>query len=219
MIRITMNASMFLLMFTLSYCLQAKEQNNSIQLSSGLSLSERADSLHSLYQLIQQAIDPKTKDHYELLFFEVFPDSFQLLDSLYGYKEESGPSILYFQAVNHIVKVFFNLDNIPEEDFAQKVIELSFYGTWDADAISYFQQGVRNNTKANVELYCSLLSDYSDDKLLSFWYFLFDGPHPENHQGYYVNLQEKAKIFDPSIAEFMRQAYHKLLADHDGHGH
>lgn len=210
---------MLFLMVTLSYCVQSKGQNNSNPLLSSLTLTERADSLNNLYQEIQQAKDIKCKDHYKLLFFKVFPDKFQLLDSIYGYDEETGPAMLYKQAVNHIIYGFFKLDNIPEEVFAQKIIELSFYGTWDADAISYFQQGVRNSTIGNTELFCHLLSNYNDENVLSFWHFHFDGPHPENHQEYFESLHKRVKIIDQSLAEFMREAYHELLANHDGHGH
>lgn len=219
MIKLAMNTGLLFIMLVLSNCVQPKEQNNTQIPLYNISISERADSLNVLYEKIQQATEEKSKSHYQFLFFKIFPDKFQMLDSLYGYEEESGPSILYDQAVNHIIEVFFKLDKIPKEVFTRKVIELSFYGTWEADAINYFQHGVRKNTKGNIELYCRLLSDYSEDELLSFWHFHFDGPHPENHQDYYESLHEKAKIFDPSIAKIMRQAYHELLANHDGHGH
>ncbi len=196
----------------LTNCGQSKMSNNAPASFISVSLPERADTLIQLSQKILHAKDAKLKENYQKLFFQFFPNSFALIDSLYGYDEKTGPSLLYNEGVNHIIKTFFKLDNISAVVFANRVIEISIDGTWEADAINYFQFGLRNNTRADTELYCRLLSGYSDDEIYSFWHFYFDGPHPENVKSDYESLHSEVRELNPAISKLMESAYKKLVS-------
>lgn len=201
----------YFLLFTLLYsCGQSKEKVSFPSTDISIPFSQRADTLIQLSQKIHHAKNQKSLEEYHQLFFQFFPNSFALLDSLYGYEEETGPSLLYNEAMSHIIETFFKLDNVSVEDFAQRTIEISLKGSWEADAINYFQYGLRNNTKSNIELYCKLLSKYSDDDIYSFWYFYFDGPHPENVKPDYESLLAEVKQHNAKIAGLMECAFKKL---------
>ena len=112
----------------------------------------------------------------EKIFFDLFPNTFCELDSIYGFNKKPGP--LYFNSADHIVGLFFELKSINEEEYLQKLINISINGHWDADAINYFQTGMRNHVMSNLQLTFILLAQYSDDQIESFFYFFFDGIHP-----------------------------------------
>lgn len=179
-----------------------------------ISYKERADSLNALYLLIQNSPNISTKDSIKKLFFKLFPDDFLSLDSIYGYNKTTGPCYLYKQAVDHIVKLFFRLDNINNDDFAKKIINISIGGKWDADAINYFQHGSRQRLNNNLFLFCKLLELYSHKETLSFWHFYFDGPCPENYKDDFNDLYSRCMAINPKIAGLMKQAYEQLLLEH-----
>lgn len=180
-----------------------------------LSINDRADTLRLLYKRIHNA---SQKNKYRKYFFNYFPSDFNTFKALYGHNSESGPNILYYQSVKHI-NTLYGLDNIEKKEFARKVIKIAIEGKkCDDDAEFYFQRGLQQKYANNVKLYSKLLSEYSTNDIFNFWYFYFDGPHPENLKDDYEKLNSKVREINVEIANIMTNAYEKLLSEYDGHG-
>ena len=140
-----------------------------------------SSSLHYKATILMELYDKSRNNEdslfYQDLFFHEFPNTFSQLDSLYGYKENK-PAILYYEAVDHIFYLFNNLKSIDEIAYYNKIIGIAFDGHWDADAINYFQNGLRTRVKSKPELIFELLRSKNDDQIIGFYYFFFHGVHP-----------------------------------------
>ena len=143
------------------------------------SIALQARQLKRLY-LLSTASSKEVSYNYRQQFFKEFPNDFNQLLNLYGYDDKnSKPSILYDEAPNHILKLFNSLSDINDTLYYRKIIQVSIGGHWDADAVNYFQHGLRERVLDKTELTVYLLSHIPEDKIKSFWYFYFDGVHPE----------------------------------------
>lgn len=110
-------------------------------------------------------------------FFYTFPDSFNSFQKLYGFDDKKGASPYYDFASDHVALFSKTSTCIDKAIFSKKLFDISRNGKWDADAVSYFQAGLRlfflNNSKQILEL----LEKKEKDEIIGFWYFFSDGPH------------------------------------------
>jgi hypothetical protein len=155
-----------------------------------------------LVEYYNLATTSKDSNLYKNKFFEIFPDNFQLFNSIYGYKDIYSDSAylapLYDVSIEHI-ELFFTLSNtINKSNFIKKVINISLDGYWNADAVNYFQDEMQDfflpNTEQflkllksytadeveesflnNVDQFLKVLESYTDIEIKSFWHFFFDG--------------------------------------------
>jgi|GEM_PF-895032 len=183
-----------------------------------ISLQKRADTLMVLYEKIQESKDSDSLMEYKTAFLKLFPHSFSLFNSIYGYDDETGPRLLYYEAEYH-TDLFFKLESINQYAFIKKVIDISINGHWEADAISYFQMGLQESLLEKPDTYYSILSSYTEAEIASFWHFFFDGPHPENYNDLFKELYAKGYTLNKNIAELMQKAYFKLLSEKKCDGH
>ncbi len=109
-------------------------------------------------------------------FFDVFPKSFDELDSLYGYAKEPGP--LYYEHVDHILNGFYNLDQIADTLMYTRLINLGIGGHWDADAVNWIQDFIQKKILANPNLTFTVLHSKTLPEIQSFFYFFNNGIHP-----------------------------------------
>jgi len=143
------------------------------------SIALKAKQLKRLY-LLSTASSKEVSYNYREQFFKEFPNTFNQLLKLYGYdNKNSKPNILYYEAPNHILKLFNNLSEVNDTLYYRKIIQISIGGRWDADAVNYFQNGLRHRILDNPELAVYVLKHTPHDKVKSFWYFYFDGAHPK----------------------------------------
>ena len=155
-------------------------------------------------------------------FYYYFPNSFDEFKSIFGYYEVSmsgadfGP--LYDESQKYI-DAFFNIKNISPSKITKRAINIAKEGHWQADGINIFQLYLQEDLTNNLTRYIEELKMEREDIINSFWYFYFDGPNPENYKKDYELLYQKVKKIDTEIAELMKQAYEKVLSEHDGHGH
>lgn len=85
---------------------------------------------------------------------------------------------MYTAGEEHVYKGLARLDKLPDTLYYTKLIKLSIGGKWVADAISALQETVQKKTMEKPQLLLSLLSQYSPEKIYSFWYFYFNSLHP-----------------------------------------
>ncbi len=121
---------------------------------------------------------------YQKEYFDVFPNSFRLLNNLFGYSNgypfgaESFDSPLQKEALPYI-RAFFKLDGIDTIEYFNRIIDISLNGRWYVDAITYFQSGSQEKILNELDVFIEILSKRKDAEIKSFWYFYFDGPIPD----------------------------------------
>jgi hypothetical protein len=205
------------LIFYLQSFGQEAENNFPCSLPDGFySLRGYADSLIRHSEIISCVFSSdNARARSEKLFFDLFPSKFDCFNYLYGNAKHS---VLNSYSLDH-VEILFSLNIIGPTQHVAKQIELSLQGSWEADAINYLRYNMKNQVSNILHQFVKQLSAYPDKEILSFWYFLFDGPHPENYKDDYNKLYNRCKALDSEIAELMRQAYEKLLSEDKCQGH
>lgn len=159
--------------------IQSKIEKDTIQ-KEQLGIEQKAEQLKIIYQKLTSPYG----EVYEQEYFNAFPDSFGLLNGLFGYTDKKpmgrdfNPRPLYNDAYLYIEK-FFKLNEIEKEKYNKKIIDISINGIWYADGVANFQHGLQSKVKNNLGTFCELLSNRKDKEIKSFWYFYFDGPCPE----------------------------------------
>lgn len=144
-------------------------------------------------------------------FFELFPNDFTTFNSLYGYDDKKGKSLLYSNYQTHIKYLFKE----KQPDLLNKCISLGINGKWEADAIS----AVQNFTRDLVIIYpnktITLLEKYSENDIFSFWNFMFDGPHPDDKQNLkiYNTIHSEVEKINKEQSELIKLAYLKIKED------
>lgn len=151
---------------------------------------------------------------YQRLFLSSFPDNFSLFNSLYGYSEEKGAMPLNDVYENHI-KFLCRLNSIGNEEFLNKLVKLGIDGRWDADAVNLLQDCILNHIKENLSLAVTLLQQYKDKEVKKFWFFLFDGPHPEKEIPIDMNRLHK---LDSKIAALAEESFKEVHLASESHG-
>ena len=151
---------------------------------------------------------------YQVKFFDAFPASFSLFNQLYGYNTHT-QHVLYEESRKH-VSLFCELrDAVAKDKYYEKLVSLGLNGHWDADAVTYLQICMERFIKEDLPLTVSTLENYSDKEIKSFWYFLFDGPHPS--ETIPVDI-DKIRSINGRIASLAEKAFHEVHEDAEPHG-
>jgi len=152
---------------------------------------------------------------YMKLFFVTFPANFEVFHSLYGFDDKTGPMPLYGLYVKHIA-FFCKLNTTQSEtDYFNKLIKLGINGHWDADGVGALQQCILSHINEKPDLTITLLKQFKDSEIRSFWRFLFDGPHPEDKgkKTQFDTLHKNIELIDKRMADFMQIEYLRLIKD------
>ena len=110
---------------------------------------------------------------------------------------------------------------IPQEVLYKKLLAIGIGGFWDADDVGFFQLHLHGLVYRNKPLAVEVLSHKKDREIASFFYFLYDGPHPDHPhtKESYKALYESLSKLDPRIAFLLKVAYEKLLSEKHCPGH
>lgn len=168
------------------------------------SIEKKAQKLKELYE---------NKDCKE--FFKEFPNTFQEFNQLYGFVDDEGERILYSKYEEHI-PYLYNCSQISDIEKLKRSVKIGINGKWEADATSMLQNSTFNLVKNHPNESKEMLDKLSDEKASSFWYFLFDGPHPNNEKedvDLLVNLLGK----DSKQSKLLLQQFQKLKVDWENH--
>ena len=143
-------------------------------------IKQKAEQLKKAYLILNSS--PSTIK-YEKEYFKTFPNSFVLLNSLFGYsdKEPMGPESregpLYNEADLYI-EAFFKLNGIEKTQYYNRIIDICINGRWYADGVNYFRHGMKDMVKSDINLFSELLSKRTNKEIKGFWYFYLDEPYP-----------------------------------------
>lgn len=168
-------------------------------------LANKAVLLEKYYNKSFQNVD---SIKYRILFFNEFPSNYNDFKEIYGYLGSiNSQGILLDSSYEHIF-LFFNLEKLIEkEKFILKTILISLNGEWQSDGVSYFQLGLQETIEKNLYLYCKLTTKFKDNEIKSFWFFLFDGPHPKGIPEEFKEI----KNISPRIYKLMEESNKKVL--------
>ena len=189
--------SQFLVMLVFFACAQTDGVNFSVE--------DRVQKLNTYYPGAS-AGDLEDKQS----FFDAFPRTFDQFQLLYGFDDVEGAAPLYDNAVDHIPKLFFRLgDAIPKERFLQKIVSIAIGGRWDADAVNYFQRGLRQTVMRDVTGAAAVIGTLSEEDQLAFWYFFLDGLHPNAE---IPNELGSLESTSPAVYKHLVQAQENVLS-------
>jgi hypothetical protein len=177
-------------------------------------LNERASQLKLIYGKWQK--DPN-KQKYESAFFEEFPDDYKTFAAIYGYEDTNGgkPGILYHYSYDHIVKFLATMTSVNDTMYYNKIIAISVDAHWQADAESFFQEIMKERTFKNMALVHHILSQHPEEKILQFWKFYFDGPHPAKTID--KDLHSYFKRIDANVCSLIEKAHAFVVEDWENH--
>ena len=154
---------------------------------------------------------------YQKLFFEEFPGNFKDFNEIFGYDSEIN-DISYHGAPLYdgydYISYFFSITSIIEKTFYLKIINISLGGRWDADAVNYFQRGLRQKIFQNPKLTFDLLKNKSDNEIKSFFFFFFHSVHPV-----YTSIPpvlKEMKHYDEKIYSLLEHGFAQALKE-SGH--
>lgn len=105
---------------------------------------------------------------------------------------------------------------IPLEVYYRKMISVAIGGFSDGADGYYYGLGPIDD---NDPLFISLLEERTDDEIASYFYFIYDGPHPKNYQSDYNSRYKRINKISSRIAGLMKKAYEKLLSEKHCEGH
>lgn len=149
-------------------------------------------------------------------FVNAFPNNFQEFSKLYGYDDEKGARILYSNP-DHIT-YFFDCSEVSAIEKLEKSIKIGINGKWDADLIGMFQDSTFNLIKEYPNETKEILNNLPEAKAASFWYFLFDSPHPKDKEivkrfDLMINLLSK----NSKQSKLLSEQYQKVKVDWEEH--
>jgi hypothetical protein len=161
--------------------------------------------------LISSFTDKKCKD-----FVEAFPSSFKDFDNLYGFDDEKGGGALYAKYPEHF-PYFFSCGEVSDKQRLEKVISIGLDGRYrDGSPVDLFNGPAIDLITKNPVLAQSILDGLSDQKAISFWYFLFDFPTPKDKESQNQVESVKDRLGRNSKqAKLLDQAFNRLLREWD----
>ncbi len=151
-----------------------------------------------LVEYYNLATTSKDSNLYKEKYFEIFPDSFQLFDSIYGYHEIGDSLYLHplYEVSSEHIDFFFTLSNLIDKNrFIKKAINISLNGYYKVDAINILKNNLEEFLLNNTALFLKELESYTDSEIKSFWHFFFDVlyyDHPyciERHKKTYKKIK------------------------------
>jgi len=178
---------------------------------------ERIVKLKKTYYEWEKASNEQMRRRKELLFFQYFPCSFATFDSIYGYyplDEHKGN--LYLNVDKHL-KMLFSSNAISSEIKTKRIVDIAKEANWD-DSME-FQYYLQQDIVIIFSDYFNAIQMLNDKEIFDFWYYFFDGPHPENYNDLFKELYAKGYTLNKNIAELMQKAYSKLLSEKKCDGH
>lgn len=203
--------SIIVLLFTFKGCIF----KDSSQIDSKVSSNSKGDNLMIAKHLLS-AYSKKSCTE----FLAVFPDNFTEFYGLYGWdKINDEPYTLYNNYESHIPFLFECL-NFNNEDEIRKLFSICVDGKWEADGIGFFQDRVLKIVESDPKEILEILkTNFNSKEIAAIWYFLFDGPHPEDqaNKKIYIKIHESIIEEYPQQTELLEQQYLKLLEQNYHH--
>ncbi len=176
-------------------------------------LLKKVNKLDSLSDLLENQKNATI----ELAFFNEFPNCFDQYVEIYGYKIVNGKSIdglAPYASFTHVRKIFTNVQLKESALYFEKLVKVCVNGYWQADGVNDLKFCLFGKLQTNLDDIVSILITKTDEDIIGFWYFYFDGPHPPKVIPVdLIEIEKKNKrIFD-----LIKIAHQKVLANKSHH--
>ena len=153
------------------------------------------------------------KVNFQKQFFYAFPGNFREFNHTFGYFENPDPEkvetgVLYGESEKYI-DLLFRLITIPDTLFYKKILNIAIGGHWEADAINFFQAGLRSKVFANPRLTVDILKHKSDKEIQRFFFFFFQSVHPVYKA--IPDTLKTMKSYDSKTYGLMEKGLHEAL--------
>lgn len=164
-----------------------------------------SDKLEQFYKLINTYPDNAS---YLDSFFIHFPESFEEFCSLYSFRNK-----LVSNYPKHL-KLFDSLSiHVEETKYAKKLIGLGLNGIWNADAIGSLQRIINRKFKLNPDLYYkTLINNFTDQEIESFFYFYFDSMYPSNEWEGFPDFMKNYSVRYPRTVDISMVSFKKVMS-------
>ena len=172
-------------------------------------LQARAAALEETYKKLKEAeegSDDRTAAEKE--FFCLFPESYEQVQKIFAYTEDSEPLIAE-ETGWEITEAFANLKSIPKEEFYPKYISLTINGVSEAENPAYMF-GIERIIHEDPQHAVTALKQRSQEDIASTFRFLYDEPEIGNLSMAYEDLQKILEQTDPEIAAIHKKTYDEL---------
>lgn len=152
-------------------------------------------------------------------FFNTFPNTFEEFDGLYGFDDEKGERLLYSKYPKHF-PFFFGCSEVSDQEKLKKVIKIGIGGKYnDGVPIDMFHGPTFDLIKSHPKKAKEILDNLPDEKSASFWYFLFDSPHPNDKQNVRnFELLQFTLGKNSKQSKLLSEQFQKVRDSDDGHG-
>lgn len=147
-------------------------------------------------------------------FFMAFPATFKELVQLYGFDDKTGGRILFSKYPEHF-PYFFMCSKVTDREKLDKVIRIGIGGKYgDGVPIDMFHDPIFELIRRNPLEAKKILEGLPNKEAASFWYFLFDVPHPaDKENSKKVELLRNILGKNSKQAKLLTEQYKKLLDD------
>ncbi|MHB9147648.1 MAG: hypothetical protein ACYC2U_04410 [Candidatus Amoebophilus sp.] len=188
-----------------------------------ISLYTRVTLLKNSYKALQVQGEEE-KEHYETLFLEAFPDSFQDFKNIYFTSYTpfcEGSKVLtelYGENEKDHIRLFSQLAYVDKSLYYDKYINIASDSVqWKVNdehhTLEVFHEYLFRKLFYNTEPIVAALSKHNQEKIIGFFQFVLNGPLPENMRGgeIYQRLWNKLKSIKtstlqiPAIKRLFRQ--------------
>lgn len=215
-----MKYQLLLILIVLCISCNTETENKQNRIEEDLSGLSKPERLEKLYEKTINATNREDSIWYEQKFFNEFPDDFETLNGIYGHCDYPCDTlaILYRVQDKHF-ELLFSITSINDTVYAKKLISICKDGNGFVDM--GFQDHTAKLLIEKMPLYTYLLNEAGKDVSEGFWYYIHDGPHPENNfiYGPYHKDLLKLQQVDTIQYNIMMEQYERALANSEPHGH
>ncbi|RAV30768.1 hypothetical protein [Sinomicrobium soli] len=165
-------------------CEQVKKNKNKSEYSEGTTkdiskAEQQVSEIDSLTYYFKKISSEKVSDADLTRYVYAFPSTFQSFQDYFGFDDEEGEMPLYKEANAYIDMLFLSSEICCKDEVLNKIINIAKQGKWDADAVNYLKHKLHEMIEDNPDDLFEILSQKEQRTQIGFWFFHFDGPHPE----------------------------------------
>jgi hypothetical protein len=137
---------------------------------------------------------------------------------MYGFNEKGSGDNLYSKYPVHF-PFFFSCTEVSNKERLNKVIRIGIEGKYsDGAPIDMFHGPTFDLIESHPKVAKEILDSLPDEKAGSFWYFLFDAPHPsDKEKEKKLTLLRNVLGNNSKQSKLLSEQYKKLLADWSEH--
>lgn len=169
-------------------------------------LPDREKELINAFNLLLQYPDSNSIAN---KFINLFPNSFNEVNRLFGYPDSS---ILYndnYKYNNMLSQIDNQVDSVY---YLSKLINIGIDGVYGSSEMSlYIQNTIQYEVLKRPLLAADILSNFSDDEIINFFYFFFIGIHPR-----WEKIPDELLVirnYFPKVNSLMNIGFKKAIKD------